>query len=70
MKKKALTISLTVFLSNFIICFASVVFAADNAVVVSEGLRDVRSPVYFPVNYFLLLCILFVVLAIGLVVFI
>ena len=66
MKQKALTIVL----SNFFICFASVAFAADNAVVAGEGLRDVRPPVYFPADYFFLLGILFLVLVVGLIVFI
>ncbi len=58
MKQKAPAI----FLWNFIIFFASVACADDNAVVASEGLRDVRSPVYFPFNYFFLVIILFLVL--------
>ena len=66
MKQKVLSI----FLSSLIICFASVTCAADNAAVAAKGLRDVRSPVYFPVNYFSLFIILILMLLTGLAVFI
>ena len=58
------------FLANYMVFFTSAAFAADNAVVADEGLRDVRAPVYFPANYFFLLGILFLVLIVGPVVFI
>ncbi len=45
-------------------------FAADNAIVASEGLRDVKSPVYFPSNYFYFLVALFVAFIAALIVFI
>ncbi|MCK5081718.1 MAG: hypothetical protein KAR31_02325, partial [Candidatus Omnitrophica bacterium] len=59
-----------IFLSKWITLSASNAFAADNSAIASEGLLDVRAPVYFPANYFLLLSILFLVLIAGLVAFI
>ncbi len=51
------------------ICFLSIV-SADNDSSISDGLRDVKAPVYFPTSYILLFIILFLLLAGGIVAFI
>lgn len=66
MKRSTLIIILFVFL----ISLPSLGFAADNRVVANladEGLRDVRSPVYFPPSFLLLFIILFVLLIGGII---
>ncbi len=58
------------FLFHYMIFLASVAFADGNAIVASEGLRDVRAPVYFPANYFLLFAVLLIALIASLAAFI
>ncbi|MCK5083082.1 MAG: hypothetical protein KAR31_09280 [Candidatus Omnitrophica bacterium] len=58
------------FLFNYMIFLTPVAFADDNATVASEGLCDVRAPVYFPANHFLLFAVLLIALIAGLAVFI
>ncbi|MCK4883005.1 MAG: hypothetical protein KAS92_08275 [Candidatus Omnitrophica bacterium] len=58
------------FLFNYMIFLTPVAFADDNATVASEGLCDVRAPVYFPANHFLLLAVLLIALIAGFAVFI
>ncbi|MBN1870559.1 MAG: hypothetical protein JW847_08300 [Candidatus Omnitrophica bacterium] len=61
---------LTMLLTGLHLSFTAFANAADNAEVAGEGLRDVRPPVYYPANYFVLAVILFFVLLLGLVVLI
>lgn len=49
--------------------FASLVLAADDALVPSEGLRDIRPPISYPTNYFLLIGFIVLVVLSALAIF-
>ena len=53
-----------------IACFATAVLADEPGAVAQESIRDVRPPVYFPTNYFLLFGIFFLVSVAAIVVFV
>jgi len=58
------------FLSIGMACLASVGFAAENAPITSEGLRDIRGPVSFPTNYLFLLAVILMLVVGSLAVYI